>query len=98
MFSQISRDVPGPKIVEIAGLAAANNSYRLALEESRLRLERRAEENIQCNDQYEEKPDDQSKPEVSHSGLRHLHAQKEFVTPTKKRRFPVIPGFPFASE
>jgi hypothetical protein len=33
VFSQVGRDVPGPKIVKVAGLPAANYSYRLALEE-----------------------------------------------------------------
>jgi hypothetical protein len=44
MFSQIGRDVPGPQIVKIARLPAANNSDRFALEEVGLRVKRRTEE------------------------------------------------------
>jgi hypothetical protein len=36
-------DVTGPKIVEIAGLPAANDSDRFALEEIALRVEERGE-------------------------------------------------------
>jgi hypothetical protein len=39
MFSQVDRDVPRPEIIEIAGLAAADDSDRFPFEEIRLRVD-----------------------------------------------------------